>query len=357
MGKFNLENFDNLKPFSLTKKEKKDFFQDRIKKLTLFHLKNSKDYNKFLKKFKFNPRHLSSIDQIPFLPVRIFKEMDLMSIKKKDVFKVMLSSGTTGISLSKIYLDKTNAMNQIIVLNKIMKTILGNERLPMLIIDKNPKLIARESYSARVAAINGFSIFGKDHTYIVNSEDKINYEVLEKFFLKHKNNKLFIFGFTSLIFENLINNSFLRKKLDFSKAILLHGGGWKKMEEKKINNLAFKKKLKEYFNLDKIFNYYGLIEQTGSIFLECEKCSCFVTSTFSDVVVRDLNFNECKKGERGFIQLFSILPTSYPGHNILTEDIGEIIDNSNCICSKQGKAFLVYGRMPTSEVRGCSDTI
>ena len=79
-------------------------------------------------------------------------------------------------------------------------------------------------------------------------------------------------------------------------------------------------------NLENIYNYYGLIEQTGSIFLECKKCSCFVTSNFSDILIRDKHFNVLKNKKKGFIQLFSLLPTSYPGHSILTEDIGEIIN-------------------------------
>ena len=54
-------------------------------------------------------------------------------------------------------------------------------------------------------------------------------------------------------------------------------------------------------------------------------------------------------------QLFSLLPTSYPGHNILTEDIGEIIKEDNCKCDIQEKHFLVHGRAKEAEIRGCSD--
>ena len=54
--------------------------------------------------------------------------------------------------------------------------------------------------------------------------------------------------------------------------------------------------------------------------------------------------------------LFSLLPTSYPGHNILTEDIGEIVKDNNCDCGPKGKRFLVHGRAKQSEIRGCSDT-
>ena len=41
----------------------------------------------------------------------------------------------------------------------------------------------------------------------------------------------------------------------------------------------FKKKLLRQLGLANIHNYYGLVEQTGSIFVEC-KCGYFITSVF-----------------------------------------------------------------------------
>ena len=95
--------------------------------------------------------------------------------------------------------------------------------------------------------------------------------------------------------------------------------------------------------------------QTGSIFIECKKCGHLVTSVFSDIFIRDREFNIVKNGQKGLIHLLSLLPTSYPGHNILTEDIGEIIDEKDCKCRMKGKHFLVHGRAKESEIRGCSD--
>ena len=94
-----------------------------------------------------------------------------------------------------------------------------------------------------------------------------------------------------------------------------------------------------------------MVEQTGSIFIECSKCGCFVTSIFSDILIRDKHFNILSNGKKGIIQLFSLLPTSYPGHSILTEDIGEIVDNK-CDCSNQGTRFVVHGRIEKSETTG-----
>ena len=55
------------------------------------------------------------------------------------------------------------------------------------------------------------------------------------------------------------------------------------------------------------------------------------------------------------MQLISLLPTSYPGHNLLTEDEGIIYGKNNCNCKRKGKFFKIIGRLKKSENRGCSD--
>ena len=99
-----------------------------------------------------------------------------------------------------------------------------------------------------------------------------------------------------------------------------------------------------------------MVEQTGSIFLECEKCECFVTSVFSDIIIRDSDLSVCKNGKEGIVQLLSLLPSSYPGHSILTDDIGVIKGEDNCKCKKLGKYFQIKKRVEKSDLRGCSDT-
>ena len=341
--------------FETNQKEKKKFFSKNLNLLTKFHFKNSTNYRKILSFLDYDHTKTYEISKIPFIPVRLFKNFDLLSIKKEKVLKILNSSGTSGNQMSKIFLDKENALNQFKVLQKIMNNILGKDRLPMLIIDKKINNLNRNNFSARIAAINGFSIFGKNHTYLLNKNDEIDYYLLNDFLKKNKGKKFFIFGFTSLIYKNLIKKM-LKKKIifDFNNGILLHGGGWKKLEDIKISNKIFKEKLNKKLNIRNIHNYYGLIEQTGSIFIEC-KCGYYVASDFSEVLVRDKNFSSLNVGKKGFLQLMSLLPTSYPGQNILTEDIGELIDEKLCCCNMRGTKFLVHGRLPKAEIRGCSD--
>jgi hypothetical protein len=52
----------------------------------------------------------------------------------------------------------------------------------------------------------------------------------------------------------------------------------------------------------------------------------------------------------------SILPNSYPGHSLLTEDEGVLIGEDDCMCGRLGKYFKIVGRLKNAEIRGCSDT-
>jgi len=351
-----METLLKFDPFSFDNKKKSKIIKEQIKLLTLHHYKFCKKYKKIIKNLKFNIKNSNKLEDFPMLPVRLFKKFDLKSVSENKIVKKLISSGTSGQERSKIYLDKKNAKNQTKVLGKIVSTILGNKRLPMLIIGQNPKILDRSTFNATAAAIYGFFIFGTNHSYLLDEENNIDYVSLNNFLKKYSKDKFFIFGFTSSVYENLIkklSNNLL--KFNFKNGVLLHGGGWKKLEKLKISNEQFKRKLFKKTKLKNIYNYYGLVEQTGSIFIECNKCGYFITSVFSDIFVRDKKFNIVRNGEKGLIQLLSLLPTSYPGHNILTEDVGEIVDASNCKCGTQVKHFLVHGRAKEAEIRGCSD--
>ena len=78
---------------------------------------------------------------------------------------------------------------------------------------------------------------------------------------------------------------------------------------------------------------------------------------YSDVIPRRANdFSVCDIGEKGIIQVVSVLPHSYPGHSLLTEDEGIILGEDDCPCGRKGKYFKLTGRIKQAELRGCSDT-
>ena len=185
---------------------------------------------------------------------------------------------------------------------------------------------------------------------------QLDYDLVAQFGLKHQGKPILVFGFTYIIWRHFHEElTRLNKHLNLNHGILLHGGGWKNMAELSIDNTTFKKNTNTLTGISKVHNYYGMAEQTGSIFLECEN-GYLHSSNFSDIIVRRPDFSECEFMESGLIQVNSILPSSYPGHMILTEDIGEILGEDDCSCGRLGKYFRVLGRAESSEIRGCSDT-
>ncbi|PHR69816.1 MAG: acyl-protein synthetase [Arcobacter sp.] len=348
--------FDDLS-FSLKKNDKELLYSEALIELTKHHYSNCVEYRKILDVLEYDINIEHTRKDIPSLPVRLFKEYNLHSVDKEEIIKTMTSSGTSGQKVSKIYLDKSTASNQTKVLAKILSEFIGKKRLPMLVIDTESILKDRNNFSARAAGVLGFSMFGFNITYALDVNMEIDYPKIEKFLEKHKGKDILVFGFTSIIWEHfhkpLLNDS--TNSINIEKGILIHGGGWKKLENEAVDSITFRNMILKSSGIKKIHNYYGMVEQTGSIFMECEE-GYLHCSDYSDIEIIDNNFKTCDYGKKGLVKLYSLLPYSYPGHIILTEDSGEIIGEDDCICGRVGKYFKIHGRVKNAEIRGCSDT-
>lgn len=344
-------------PYEYDMRQKSIFLSETLKELTVKHYENCEEYRAMLKAMSFDPYSDYSYEEVPFLPVSLFKELKLKSIPDEEVFKTLTSSGTTGQAVSKIYLDKgTSAMQQKILV-KIVENYLGASRCPMLIIDCPSVVKDRKMFSARGAGIIGFSIFGTDKTYALNDDMQLNTEAIQAFLERHKGQRILLFGFTFMIWKHFYSELVrTNTKLDLSSGILIHGGGWKKLTSEQVSQAEFKQRLGDVCGLKDIHDYYGMVEQTGTIYIECEHGHLH-TSAFSDVIVRRaLDFSQADFGEKGIIQVVSTLASSYPGHSLLTEDEGTVIGIDDCPCGRKGKYFSISGRLKNAEIRGCSDT-
>ena len=347
----------NVPTYALSKKEKGELLTRRLSELTEYHYNNCAEYGRILHCLGYNLEAVTSYYDIPFIPVSLFKELDLLSVDKKDIIKTMTSSGTTNQAVSKIYLDKETAANQQKTLAKIVSNFTGSARLPMIIIDSPSVIKDRAMFSARGAGILGFSIFGADKIYALNDDMSINMEAISEFLIKHKGKNILLFGFTFMIWKHFyLELQKLDYKIDLSQGILIHGGGWKKLTSEAVSPQEFKKRLNQICGLNKVHDYYGMVEQTGCIYMECEHGHLH-TSSYSDIIIRrHTDFAPCEIGEAGIVQVVSMIPVSYPGHSLLTEDEGVILGEDDCPCGRKGKYFKISGRLKNAEIRGCSDT-
>ena len=346
-------------PYSLNKEEKGEMLNARLRELTRVHYSSCAPYARMMDAVGLDINNLPEYDKLPFLPVRLFKELELRSCAQEEIVKTMTSSGTTGQQVSKIYLNRTTSAAQTKCLTKIVSDFLGTKRVPMLILDSSAVIKNRAMFSARGAGILGFSMFGSKRQYALNEDMELDIEGMKQFLAEHQGETIFLFGFTFMIWQH-----FYKKLLetgyrpDLSKGILIHGGGWKKLTSEQVSPAEFKQRLYEVCSIlpENIHDYYGMVEQTGTIYMECE-CGHLHTSVFSDVLIRrPLDFSLAEIGEEGIIEVVSVLPESYPGHVLLTEDKGVIRGEDDCPCGRKGKYFKINGRLKNAEIRGCSDT-
>ena len=338
----------NIPPYSLSEEEKNKLLTERLLELTKLHQQNCPEYRKMLEAISFDSNSIKSYKDLPFLPVRLFKEMDLKSVPQEDVVKTMTSSGTTGQAVSKIYLDRETSSNQQKTMVKIVSDFTGSSRMPMIIIDCPSVVKNRAMFSARGAGILGFSIFGSKKIYALDDDMKLDVEGVKAFLETYKDQKILLFGFTFMIWQHFYKELLRLKEkgitFDLSDGILIHGGGWKKLISEAVSHDEFHKRMQDACGLHDIHDYYGMVEQTGCIYMECE-CGHLHASNFSDVIIRrPLDFSEAEIGETGII------------HSLLTEDEGSILGVDDCPCGRKGKYFKINGRLKNAEIRGCSDT-
>jgi hypothetical protein len=353
-----LERLFEAEQYSISPDEKRRLLLSEFSQLDQWHHAHCVPYRKILDGIGYsNASQLTDYTQIPFLPVGLFKNVDLLSIPRDEIVRTLTSSGTTGASVSRVYVDRETSVLQTKALASIVTSFIGNKRLPMILVDSRSQIEGKEQFSARTAGLLGLSNFGRDHLFLLNANMEIDLDALTSFLDRHRQERVLIFGFTFMIWRYLYQQ-LVRHHPDISLkgSVVIHGGGWKKLQDEAVDSKTFKSSLKGDLGVADVHDYYGMVEQVGSIFMECAE-GYFHAPNFADVLIRSpKDFSVLAEGEEGLIQCLSVLPRSYPGHSLLTEDLGFVQGFDACTCGRRGTFFKVTGRIPKSDLRGCSDT-
>lgn len=319
-------------------------------------------YDAYLRKMRFSRRESASYLDVPYLPVPVFKSFDLCAVPREQVARVLKSSGTTTGTPSVIYLDKTTAFRQAKALAATVMELIGPHRRPYLVLDCQEVNEPTSTLTARGAALRGFQPFASSMTYgLVLNGDTLEPSIpaLEEFFDRHQGVSVLLSGFSFIIWTNLVEK--LRKegvRFHHPQMTLLHSGGWKRLRELRVEKSVFAEGVAELFGCapTAVRDFYGMVEQVGVIFVDCEAGNKH-TPNFAEVVIRDfLSLRHAEPGQSGLIEVLSVLPRSYPGQAILTEDVGTVIGYDDCPCGRLGMYFRFQSRVERAELRGCGDT-
>ena len=273
-----LEELFKIAPYSLDQAKKEEIITPILKELTSLHYHNCKEFQKIVDPvFNLNDdrdfyqqnngeasvgefANIKSLSDVPFIPVRLFKLFELLSVPKEDVCKILTSSGTSSQVKSKIFLDKVNLLNQTKTLNHIIASFLGSSRLPMVIFDTSMIRKDRTMFSARGGGVIGFSLFGRKPIYALDENMELDIEALEAFFREHQDERVLFFGYTFMIWQYIVKVLEEKNiKFNFKNAVLFHTGGWKKLQSEAVEPKAFIERVKNVLGNVEVVLLYELI--------------------------------------------------------------------------------------------------
>jgi hypothetical protein len=308
-------------------------------------------------------REAREIADLPYLPVGVFKSNPpLALVEPGEVKRTLTSSATTGQIPSRIVLDAATSRRMTKGVLTIVRDFIGSARRPYLVVDTPENLAAQGQLGARGAAVQALGSFATEIVSCLrpgeNGDSRLDVEKLLECAAKWRDSEVLVYGFTFVVWTQLVQPlQQLGLTLNLPNARILHSGGWKRLLQQAVTREVFAHGVASVFGCapERIIDYYGMVENVGVIYPDCEHGNKHVPA-FAEVIVRDpLTLKPVKVGERGLIQVCSALPTSFPGFLLLTEDTAEVISYDSCPCGRQGTSFRFAGRVPKAEVRGCGN--
>jgi hypothetical protein len=318
---------------------------------------------RYLEAWPSDYRAAKSVADLPYLPVGAFKVSPPLTLNgTQDIVRTVASSATTGQTPSRVALDAPTSRRMVKGVVAIASDFIGSMRRPCLVIDTAEKLAGGVQLGARAAAIQGLRPFATEMVCCLHGDDagepRIDESRLTGFAAKWGAAEVLAYGFTYVIWQHFVTP--LRQRgicLQMPNIRVLHSGGWKRLQDQAVTREAFAAGVAQVFGCaaDRVLDFYGMVENVGVIYPDCEYGHKHVPA-FAAVIVRDpLTLRPVGEGQQGLVQVCSVLPSSFPGFLVLTDDIAQVIRYDGCACGRRGISFRFVKRVPQAEIRGCGN--
>jgi hypothetical protein len=352
-----------LSPYSLPEAEKTSRLLDVWRDELDFACGRHPGLRNYLQQWPVDFHAAASVADLPYLPVALLKaNPPLALVGASEIKRTLTSSATTGQVPSRIVLDTQTSRRMTKGVVAILQNFIGPARRPYLVVDLPASPGENSEIGARRAAILGLQPFASEITYCLRSDagsdPVLETERLLQFAQKHRQSSVLVYGFTYMLWNHFVKPlTETSTCLDLPNVHILHSGGWKRLQHQSVDKKTFNDGLARVFGCaaDRVIDFYGMVENVGIIYPDCAEGNKHAP-VFGEVIIRDpLTLKPVGPGGTGLIQVCSVLPTSFPGHLLLTEDLGEVIALDGCLCGRRGIAFRFRGRAPKAEVRGCGN--
>ncbi len=319
-------------------------------------------YQNYVHHWPVDYRSAGQIADLPYLPVGVLKANPPLSfVAQEDIKRTLTSSSTTSQVPSRVVLDSPTSRRMTKGAAVILRDFVGSARRPYLVVDTGGHT-GNGALGARAAAIHGLQPFASETTYCLGLDEQsellLDRDRLKQFAKDRQDAEVLVYGFTYILWMNLVKPLMAEGIcLNLPKARILHSGGWKRLQDQAVEKTVFNAQLAQVFGCssDRIIDFYGMVESVGVIFPDCPEGNKHAP-VFGDVIVRDpLTLQPVAAGESGMVQVCSVLPTSFPGNLLLTEDVAKVMAYDGCPCGRRGISFRFAGRIPKAELRGCGN--
>jgi hypothetical protein len=303
------------------------------------------------------------ISDLPYLTVGVFKaNPPLALVEDSEIKRTLSSSATTGQVPSRVVLDAATARRMTKAIVKLIRDFIGPARRPYLVIDTPNNFSQQAELGARGAAVQSLGSFATEVVCCLQAghegDATLDLDRLVACAANWKDAEVLVYGFTYVIWTQFVQP--LQRQgisLHLPNVRVLHSGGWKRLQQQAVTREVFNHSVASVLgcSVDRIVDYYGMVENVGVVYPDCVHGNKHVPA-FADVIVRDpLTLQPVMAGQRGLIQVCSVLPMSFPGFLLLTEDMAEVIDYDGCPCGRRGISFRFTARVPKAEARGCGN--
>ncbi len=320
---------DKQQVFSIANKEQFDAVA-----LQVFNhqAKNNGVYGKFIEGLKVDAAAVTSVDQIPFMPIEFFKSHPILSTNDP-VQVIFTSSGTTGMITSRHHVTDTTWYDD--SFRHAFRLFYGDIK-DYTVLALLPSYLEREG-SSLIYMVNDLikQSENPDSGFFLYNHHEL-YQQLKK--QQEAKKPTLLIGVTFGLLDFIENYT-----IDFTELIVMETGGMKGRRKEMIRE-ELHSVLCKGFGVSSIHSEYGMTELLSQAYSKGN--GIFECPPWMKIITRDTNdplstLSNGKTGGINVIDLANINSCSF----IATQDLGKTYPDGS---------FEVLGRFDQSDIRGCN---
>ncbi|MDR1348567.1 MAG: acyltransferase [Prevotellaceae bacterium] len=297
-----------------------------------YQARNCKPYCEWINLLNINIKNIKKIEEIPFLPIELFKSKKVYCSDKKEQI-IFSSSSTTGTGQSFHYVANVELYEK--SFTSAFRLFYGAPA-NYAILGLLPSYLERKGSSLVYMVDNLIKQSNNDCSgFFLHNHDKLCTLLCT---LRDEKTPTVLIGVTYALLD------FVEKySIDFPELIVMETGGMKGMREE-ISRTVLHEKLCCGFGVKYIHSEYGMAELLSQAY--SKRDGKFLCPQWMKVLVRDIHnpFKISIRDAGGAINIIDLANRNSCSF-IATHDLGKIYGDGS---------FEILGRLTASDIRGCN---